>query len=506
MEADRVEHQRDPEDRDLERASQQLVELTDHVRDAERCIARAVLLAADVAASGVCEVVEGMPLELWLANACRLIGADRHTLITASENLQHMPVLANLFAGGQVSWGQVRNICRSARRLNGEQRRALDRRIHETVTRHGGLDAFNPDQLLWAADRAVDELTRPDIRRRERDRARRSFMAIQGRLDGGSRFWGEADPQATAILTRALDVARAHPEASTDERDGTGDRAGSPVGADDAGHGRDGARDEGTAPPEGDGADVGTVDPDGPEDHAGVAYRRRARIQALVGICSQWLAGGPDRRARPLLNVIVDIKDLPEGTGGLLDNGLNATLPTISARLGEILATDGDMRAVLVDGRRPLAVSRKRHAAAIPGEVRIAVAALDRGDRFPGSDLPLSATQMHHVRPRAKNGDHDPDNIIALGASRHDPVIHRRGWLQHLDPRTRMYTITRNGRTFRSLPHATPLEPDPDPPRTVVTPTRAIRSPRDGDDRDRSLHFLREVGSDPPRGDDRLPF
>ncbi len=78
-----------------------LERLTGKVRQAERCIADAVLAAAEVARSGVCERLEGMPLELWLANACRLIGSDRHTIISCSETLESMPVLAGLFATGR---------------------------------------------------------------------------------------------------------------------------------------------------------------------------------------------------------------------------------------------------------------------------------------------------------------------------------------------------------------------------------------------------------------------
>ncbi|MGH3441026.1 MAG: hypothetical protein ACRDUY_03070, partial [Nitriliruptorales bacterium] len=102
----------------LDEAADALARFTGHVRGAERELARAVLLAAPLLRCGVCEKVEGMTLELWLADTCRLIKADRHTLLTASEVLQAMPVVAGLFADGQLSWGQVRNICRKAARLD----------------------------------------------------------------------------------------------------------------------------------------------------------------------------------------------------------------------------------------------------------------------------------------------------------------------------------------------------------------------------------------------------
>ncbi|MGH3441221.1 MAG: HNH endonuclease signature motif containing protein, partial [Nitriliruptorales bacterium] len=105
---------------------------------------------------------------------------------------------------------------------------------------------------------------------------------------------------------------------------------------------------------------------------------------------------------------------------------------------------------------------KSRKAKRLPTKVKWAVRARDIGDRFPGSDLPATASEYHHIRPQAWGIDHDPDNVILLGASRHNALIHRRGWTQHLDPHTGVYTIERDGRVFRSLPARTRLEPAPD--------------------------------------------
>ncbi|MGH3443294.1 MAG: hypothetical protein ACRDUY_14885, partial [Nitriliruptorales bacterium] len=72
----------------LDEAAQALARFTGLVQQTERTIAEAVLMAAPLLRSGVCEKVEGMTLDLWLANTCRLIGSDRHTLLTASEVLE----------------------------------------------------------------------------------------------------------------------------------------------------------------------------------------------------------------------------------------------------------------------------------------------------------------------------------------------------------------------------------------------------------------------------------
>ena len=120
------------------------------------------------------------------------------------------------------------------------------------------------------------------------------------------------------------------------------------------------------------------------------------------------------------------------------------------------------MRVVLFEGARPLAVSAKTKAAAIPTEVRLAVRARDRGCRFPGSTGPAPWADIHHVVEQAEGGDHHPDNL-ALLIRRWHRLVHRRKWKQRLDPKTGRYTITRNGRTWTSLPRGTPLRRPPPP-------------------------------------------
>lgn len=102
-------------------------------------------------------------------------------------------------------------------------------------------------------------------------------------------------------------------------------------------------------------------------------------------------------------------------------------LPRISAAAAEALAAAADVRAVLFDGARPLAVSGKVNAANIPANTRFAVRARDRGCRFPGSPDPLAHTDVHHLVERARNGSHHPDNLVALSRRFHT-LTHRHGW------------------------------------------------------------------------------
>jgi hypothetical protein len=124
---------------------------------------------------------------------------------------------------------------------------------------------------------------------------------------------------------------------------------------------------------------------------------------------------------------------------------------------------------VLFDGKRPLAASGKVDLAGIPARTRFAVRARDRGCRFPGSQAPISFTDLDHLHERARGGNHDPDNLAALSRRPHK-WRHDHGWTITLEPHSAMLTIARRGRRFHSLPRGTPLarppdDPDPPPPR-----------------------------------------
>ena len=146
---------------------------------------------------------------------------------------------------------------------------------------------------------------------------------------------------------------------------------------------------------------------------------------------------------------------------------MRGPLPRITARLADSLADDADIRAVVFDGARPLAVSDKLTAATIPTKTRVAVQARDRGCRFPASADPAGHTDVHHLIHREDGGDHHPDNL-ALLSRRHHTLVHQHGWTLELEPDSGQITATRRGRTWRTLPRGTPLAPpgraDPDRP------------------------------------------
>ena len=264
----------------------ELRELLDAVRAAERNIARAVLLAGRLASSGVSERVEGLPLELLLALACRLTGADRRMLVAAGEVLADMPDTARLFRDGALSWGQVRAITAAVRRLGAADRAALHRRVAASAQRYDGIDAYGPDQLVWAVGQAVDQLR--DARAVERAEARRresSFVSVQAALDGGMRVYGELDAVTAAPVLNALDAA-----------------AGAPL-EDPVAH-------------------------DVADEHEHAAWSGTARGRQYAGalqqVCADWLGGDTRRPARPSIVARVDLSQIHARSDGTVDLAVQA--------------------------------------------------------------------------------------------------------------------------------------------------------------------------------------
>jgi hypothetical protein len=173
-----------------------------------------------------------------------------------------------------------------------------------------------------------------------------------------------------------------------------------------------------------------------------------------VNLAECFLAGGRTGGAKPTIDVAVQLADVTTTSAGTVVLKTPGVLPTLSARLTDLLAADADLRATIFDGARPLATSKKRRAAAVPRSTRAAVRLRDVADRMPGSDRPID--DLHHLTPK----DHHPDLLVGLSRRSHH-LLHDHGWRYELDPKTAVFTITRGTRRWRSVPPCTPLAPDP---------------------------------------------
>lgn len=402
--------------------------LAAEISAAEHHLARAVLVAGRLAGSGVCEKVEGLPLDLFLGLAARVTGADRSVLIGAGQVLVQMPLTAALFERGAVSWSQVRRIAKAARSLRADQRAALDERVAATAAEFNGVDAFGPDQLCDAVEAAANDLRAPrSVEQREAAAGRANFLSVQRTLFERVQFYGDFDEVSAAPIIDMLDAAAGQPHEC-------GEDAPSP----DA---------EGETP----------AQSEAPDAPASSTRRGSQYAQALQTIAAAYLGGGLGAaRARPLLNVFVDFSQISVNNAGMLELNVRGPIPRISLAALELLATDADCRAVVFDGKRPLAVSRKLHAKDIPSDVAFAAGARDLGDRWPGSTDPLGHTENHHITHRSRGGLHNIDDIVRF-SRRHHRLGHEHGWQMRLDPKSGVLTITRGKRTWRSVPRGTPL-------------------------------------------------
>ena len=187
------------------------------LKAADAAIRRAVMRAGQLAGSGVVERVEGGPLEWALGMACRLTGADRRMIVAAGETLGHLPTVDALWEQGLVSWGQVRAIVLAVRRLPVAGRAVVDARIAATMATYEGIDAFDPDHLVDAVDRAAAELLDPrNAERREERAPLANFVAVQQSLDGRVKGWFDYDQVNGAVVLNGLDAASPTPSATTD--------------------------------------------------------------------------------------------------------------------------------------------------------------------------------------------------------------------------------------------------------------------------------------------------
>jgi hypothetical protein len=473
-----------------------LSELYACLRESNRQIARAVLLAGELAGTGVAEQVEGMPLDLALGVACGLTGADRSMVITAGEIMAAMPTLARLFSEGAVSWGVVRAVVVQARRMGREQRRALDDRLAATLERDGGL-ADDPDRVVAMIDAAADDLRRLDsLERAERRRQDAAFLAVQGRLDGGIAYHGvQPDPARAAAFLNELDAhaARLRAEAEPREPAEPSTRAGQLAEAlhdlvtgDGEGGGGGGqfvVRVDATDDAE-DAATPASVDVPvaGPRQRATASYaevlaRRGGSVRVVI-----YRGGQPVAVTHP-----VHITADDGGIGYRLSGrGPTTTVSPTGTRRGMPLLRAAAAHALdhspaahrAKRGERPLGRAALTGAADTPTLTRLAVLDRDQGCRWPGCRAPADWCDVHHIRWRAEGGNHDPRNLVSL-CRRHHTLVHDLHWHLRLHPDTAELTGRRHGRVWTTRPNTIRLARAPTPP---------VRGP------------------DPPRGHRPLPF
>ena len=414
-----------------------------------RLQARIVGLAGRVARSGTIERIEGLTLDMALSLTHRLRRGDRSMLLTAADVLADMPATRGLFDDGVVSWSQVRGVVGESRGLTKTERALLDARVAASVDR---VEKMDPDEFVDQVSVEVADLRDPrSAEHAEQRQARQNFLWGQpGMFDSGTLYGGLDNVSLAALLNNVDRAAPADDGRPLSQRRADGllalvtHRCGAGQAA---GHGED---------------DSGGLDDRDDCAEAHVAARSDgARAAAPADGCS---AVARRSRGHPLLGrahgdyvVLLDWRDVSINAAGVLQMNAPGCLPTVSAALLESLAAGGaTVRAVLMDGARPLAVTPKVWAKELPRDVRLAVKARDRADRFPGSRKPIE--HIHHFDK--KHRGHHVDQLAGLSGTSHTRV-HRHQWKISHDPASGEMTFTRGDRTWTTLPRGTRLRRPP---------------------------------------------
>ena len=341
----------------------------------------------------------GLALEGLLAFQTRMTIGDRRTLLSVGATLRTMPHLQAAFARGALGWAQVRAITAEARVLDGPARTRRDARFVD----HDRLLRQDPDTVL---DEVRDDVARlrPELERTRQVRSiEHRFLHVQPALDGALTGYFELDAEAGATVLAGLEAAMPPPSAG--RRDVTADAVGE-------------------GPPAHDGTDAETFDESAPS-----VSRAGQRADGLLRLAVSFLSGGRGSgRARPRLNVVTDIATLL-GEDDLAGRSklLWATAgrqPSLTPEAVRRLASDADLRHILVDGSTVLGVAAPTET--IPRAVREAVLTRDQGCRFPGCQVPMQWVDLHHVQPRAKDGHTVVDNLVGLCRRHHVAVTEGR--------------------------------------------------------------------------------
>ncbi len=168
------------------------------------------------------------------------------------------------------------------------------------------------------------------------------------------------------------------------------------------------------------------------EDDDRSAAERRA--DAAVELARRQLDGGqlPEVGGqKPHLAISVDMATLSKEPGSMAAE-LEWSQP-IPAETARRLACDAAITPI-IDGEAD------RTSRVVPGALRRALIARDKGCRFPGCDCPAAWTDAHHIKHWADGGPTTLDNLILL-CRRHHRLVHEEGWTLELAPDRELVAI-----------------------------------------------------------------
>ncbi len=327
------------------------------------------------------EVAECRSCAHWLNWKCGVAVGEAREQVRVARALKELPVVREAFAGGQLSFSQVRPITRVA---TADTEAAL-----VELARHGTATHLQQVVRAWRRVAAADEAAAADRQYAER------FVRWLWDDDGSLVMRGRLPAEDRAAVVAAL-------QAAADET--ASGQAQSPLAVDDGTEAEDRGEDEGRPDP------------------AQAAAQRSA--DALVVLAESFLAHGAESGTggeRVQVVVHVNAATLSDDTGERceLEGG-----PALAAETARRLGCDASVVAITNGPDGPLDVGRKQRT--IPTAMRRALRARDGGCQFPGC-TEVRFVDGHHIHHWGQGGPTRLDNLVEV-CRRHHRALHEGRW------------------------------------------------------------------------------
>ena len=194
----------------------------------------------------------------------------------------------------------------------------------------------------------------------------------------------------------------------------------------------------------------------GRADSSSEEHARPSNAEALVATADLALARSDRERTsgdRYQVVVHVDAQTLAEVVDGRCELADGRPLAAETARR---LSCDGSLVELHERNGEPLSLGRKRRT--ISPALRRALAARDRGCRFPGCEN-RRFVDGHHVRHWSQGGETSLDNLVSL-CRRHHRLLHERGYSVRFDEEGEARFTNQYGLAIPSVPRPPPAHRD----------------------------------------------
>ncbi len=317
------------------------------------------------------------------------------------ETAHHLSAFTEAVVEGRVGGDQLDSLARAARRLDDDQRQALNTPSLVSAAEDLSADEFDA-RVRQLAERAQADHGLSEAVAARKNSQFRHWFDPRSRM---GRFSGQLDPERYEILHAAIDAAVAELARESDEQT---------------------AKDDNLA------------------------------AEALVTLVSGERAV---RSGRPEVTVIVDEQTLRSGPHlqSVHETGNGHRVPPEAV---DRLMCDAQLRRVVLDGRGvPIDVGRRYRTAT--DAQWAAIKAMHSTCAWDGCDRPISWCQLHHIHEWEHGGATDLANLVPF-CSRHHHQVHEGQWsIKLLGDRT-LKTYRPDGSLWSATPTPT-RRPSPMP-------------------------------------------